>query len=59
MKRPALAAALALIAISLIIVTYRIVSLGYPLTPARPDYVWTFRFDGVLQGTGKDPLFLL
>jgi len=59
MKRPALAAALALMAISLIIVAYRIVSLGYPITPARPDYVWTFRFDGVLQGTGKDPLFLL
>jgi len=59
MKRPALAAALALIAISLFMVGYRIVSLGYPVTPARPDYVWTFRFDGVLQGTGKDPLFLL
>ncbi len=59
MKRPALAAALVLIAISILIVAYRIVSLGYPVTPARPDYVWTFRFDGMLQGAGKDPLFLL
>jgi len=59
MKRPALTAALALIAISLFIVAYRIVSLGYPLTPAKPDYVWTFRFDGVLHGTAKDSLLLL
>ena len=59
MKRPALVAALALIVISLFIVVYRIVSLGYPLTPAEPDYVWTFRFDGMLHGTGRDPLFLL
>jgi len=59
MKRPALTAALALIVISLFIVAYRIISLGYPLTPAKPDYVWTFRFDGVLHGTAKDSLFLL
>ena len=59
MKRPALTAALALIVISLFIVAYRIISLGYPLTPAKPDYVWTFRFDGVLHGTAKDSLLLL
>jgi hypothetical protein len=59
MKRPALLTAVALMVISLIIVAYRIISLGYPTIPAKPDYVWTFRYDGLVKGTGGETLFLL
>ncbi|MEN6617419.1 MAG: 7TM domain-containing protein [Syntrophorhabdus sp.] len=59
MKRPALVTALALMVLSLFIVTYRIVLLGYPVTPAKPDYVWTFRYDGLIKGTSGETLFLL
>ena len=59
MKRPALIAALTLMALSLVIVGYRIFLLGYPISPAAPDYVWTLRFDGILEATGKETLFLL
>ncbi len=44
--------------LSIFIVGYRIFFLGYPLSPATPDYVWTFRFDGMLEGAGKETLLL-
>ena len=59
MKRPALVTAIALMAISLTIVAYRVFSLGYPILPAAPVYVWNLQFDAVLHGTGKNTLLLL
>ncbi len=59
MKRPALIVALTLMFLSLLITAYRILILGYPLSPATPDYVWTFRFDGTVEGTGSETLLLL
>ncbi len=60
MRRPALVTSIALMIISIIIVAYKVFSLGYPLLPATPGYVWNFKFDGVLHGSaGKDTLFLL
>ena len=59
MKRPAVIAAFAVMALSLAITGYRVFLLGYPALPATPDYVWTFRFDGSVHATGKDTLFLL
>ncbi len=59
MKRPALITAIALMVISLAIAAYRVFSLGYPVLPAAPVYVWNLQFSGVLHGTGKNALFLL
>ncbi|HOW56273.1 MAG TPA: UUP1 family membrane protein, partial [Syntrophorhabdaceae bacterium] len=59
MRRPALVAAAALMLISLVVAAYKVFSLGYPLVPSAPVYVWNLKFEGVLHGVGKNTLLLL
>lgn len=59
MRRPALVTAAALMVISLVVAAYKVFSLGYPLVPSAPVYVWNLKFEGVLHGVGKNTLLLL
>src|SRR5512137_3164248 len=50
MKRPAVVLAAALLALSLGLASYRVISLGYPLLPTAPGRTWQLQIDTHVEG---------
>lgn len=50
MKRPAIVLAVALLALSMGLAAYRIMSLGYPLLPTAPGRTWQLQIDTHIEG---------
>jgi 7 transmembrane helices usually fused to an inactive transglutaminase len=54
MKRPAVLLAVALLLLSLALMSYRIIWLKYPIFPAAPQKVWQFSMDAHVNGGEKE-----
>jgi hypothetical protein len=54
MKRPAVLLAVALLLLSLALISYRVIWLKYPIFPAAPQKVWQFSMDAHVTGGQKE-----
>ncbi len=54
MKRPAVLLAVALLVLSFVLISYRIIWLKYPILPAAPEKVWHLSIDAHVKGGEKE-----
>jgi len=59
MKRPALLLAVALLLLSSALISYRILSLKYPILPAAPEKVWRFSIEARVLGGEKETTVMI
>jgi len=59
MKRPALLLAVALLILSLALVSYRILWLKYPIFPAAPERVWQLSMDAHVKGGERETIVMI
>ena len=59
MKRPAVLLAVALLLISFVLISYRIIWLKYPIFPAAPEKVWQLSIDAHVKGGEKETTVMI
>ena len=53
MKRPALILAMAMVALPLLLIAYRILVLGYPVFPVAPGRAWEVSMSAQVESFGR------
>ncbi len=59
MKRPATMLAVALVLLSFVLISYRIIWLKYPILPAAPEKVWQLSIDAHVKGGEKETTVMI
>ena len=59
MKRPATMLAVALLLLSFVLISYRIIWLKYPILPAAPEKVWHLSMDAHVKGGEKETTVMI
>ncbi len=59
MKRPALLLAVALLVLSFVLITYRVLRLKYPIFPAAPAKVWQLSMEVSVKGGEKETTVMI